>query len=207
MKIGVLGTGQMATVLGEQWVAQGHQVFVGGRDLDKAAALGARLGARAGSLREAAQFGDVLLMGVHWAGIGDTAGANADAARGKVLIDCGNPVEIEGFTLTTEPGDSLGELIQRRTGARVVKAFNLCHAQVWAMRPPVFDGRPLTVPYCGDDPDGKEAVAQLIREIGAEPVDLGPLYHSRDLEGMATVIITLLFGGLAPRTVFNLVTA
>jgi predicted dinucleotide-binding enzyme len=135
MKIGVLGTGQMATVLGEQWVAQGHQVFVGGRDLDKAAALGERLGARAGSLREAAQFGDVLLMGVHWAGIEDTADAIADAAHGK------------------------------------------------------------------------EAVAQLIREIGAEPVDLGPLYHSRDLEGMATVIITLLFGGLAPRTVFNLVTA
>ena len=207
MKIGVLGTGQMATVLGEQWVAQGHQVFVGGRDPDKAAALGERLGARAGSLRAAAQFGEVLLMGVHWAGIEYTAVAIGDAARGKVLIDCGNPVEIEGFTRTTEPGDSLGELIARRTAARVVKAFNLCHAEVWAMRPPVFDGRPLAVPYCGDDPDGKGVVAQLIREIGAAPVDLGPLYHARDLEGMATVIITLLFGGLAPRTVFNLVTA
>ncbi|GAB3849555.1 NADPH-dependent F420 reductase [Dactylosporangium cerinum] len=207
MKIGVLGAGSMAHALGGQWVAQGHEVFIGGRDGCKAEALGAELGAQSGSLREAAEFGDVVLMGVHWAGIEDTAVAIGDAVRGKVVIDCGNPVEVEGFTLITEPGDSLGELIQRRTGARVVKAFNLCHAEVWQMRPPVFDGRPLAVPYSSDDPAAKEVVAQLIREMGADPIDLGPLYHSKDLEGMGTVIITLLFGGLAPRTVFNLVAA
>jgi len=207
MKIGVLGSGHMARALAEQWVVRGHDVFIGGRDSARAAALSSELGARSGSLREAAEFGDVVLMAVHWAGIEDTAVAIGDAVRGKVVIDCGNPVEIEGFTLITEPGDSLAELIQRRTGARVVKAFNLCHAQVWRMRPPVFDGRSLAVPYGGDDPEAKRVARQLIRDVGADPIDLGPLHRARHLEAMAAVVITLLSRGRDSRTVFNLVTA
>lgn len=146
-------------------------------------------------------------MAVRWEGIESTLDTIGDLVRGKILIDCTNPVEVAGFTLTTEPGDSIAELIQRRTGARVVKAFNLCHAEVWKMRPPVFDGRPLAVPYGGDDPAAKGVAGQLIRDVGADPIDLGPLHHARHLEAMAAVIITLLFGGLASRTVFNLVAA
>jgi predicted dinucleotide-binding enzyme len=88
-----------------------------------------------------------------------------------------------------------------------VKAFNQCHADVWAMDPPVFDDRPLVVPLAGDDPAGKDLVAGLVRDTGCEPMDVGPLHRARHLEAMAAVVIGLLYGGAPTRTVFNLVEA
>ena len=75
------------------------------------------------------------------------------------------------------------------------------------MKPPRFDGRPLVVPLAGDDPAGKDAVAGLVRDMGCVPRDIGPLHRARHLEAMAAVVISLLYGGRDPHTVFNLVDA
>jgi predicted dinucleotide-binding enzyme len=75
------------------------------------------------------------------------------------------------------------------------------------MKPPVFDGRPLVVPYCGDDDTAKEHVRQLIEEMGCRPLDLGGLAKARHIEYLAATVIGLLFEGADPTTVFNLVDA
>ncbi|MZD06278.1 NAD(P)-binding domain-containing protein, partial [Streptomyces sp. SID5785] len=167
MRIGVMGTGGMAGALATHWVRAGHDVFVGGRDARKAERLAAGIGAGAaagagtraaarpapghGSLDAAAAFGEVVLVALPF-GVGeDVVGARRAALRGKVLLDCSNPVG-EGFRLLTGTGPSAAlRLAAAAPGAHVVKAFNLCHEDVWRMRPPVFDGRPLAVPVCGDD--------------------------------------------------------
>ena len=213
MRIGIVGSGQMGSALGRTWASLGHELFFSGRNAARARALAAEIGgpARAGSMREAVAFGDVVLVSVLYAGLLGTlveAGASDGAFVGKTIIDCNNAVEVDGFAVVTGGGLSMAEQIALTArGASVVKAFHLCQASVWEMRPPVFDGRPLSVPLCGNEPHAKAQVSALIEEMGCRPVDLGPLSHARNLEPMAAVIIKLLFGGATPSTNFNLVSA
>lgn len=205
MNIGVLGAGRMTEALAPHWIAAGHDVLVAGRTPGKAADLAQRLGARSGTLRDAAQFGDVVLLAVLYVGIDatlDAAGAADRTLCGKVLIDCNNPVETEHFTLVSDFQPSLAQYLAARTGARVVKALHQVHSQAWQRRA-AYDGRPLVVPIAGDD-DAKDVVAGLVRDSGAEPVDAGGLDQAHNLEAMAAVIIRLLTGGADPLSGFQL---
>ncbi len=207
MRIATLGAGTMAAALVPHWAAAGHEVVIGGRDEDQARALAEGLGARHAGLTTAADGADVVLLAVRWEGVDWTleqAGAPEGRLAGKVLVDCGNPVEVERFTVTTEGGESLAERVARVSGARVVKAFNLCHAAVWRDMPR-FDGRPLAVPIAADDRAAADVVGELVRLVGGEPVDAGVLEQARNLEAMAAIVIRLLFGGAPETTVFNLV--
>lgn len=209
MKIGILGAGNMTRALAGKWLRAGHDVLVSGRNTDKAAALAAELGdgATSGSFTDAVGFGDTLLIAIMTPGVMDAleaAGADEGAFDGKVLIDCCNPVDIESFRTYGNETNSLAERIQvRAVGARVVKAFNLCQVAVWEMEPPVFDGRTLVVPTCCDDAEAAESALTLVRDVGCEPMHLGPLHFSRSLEEMSAIVISRLFGGAPPTSVFN----
>ncbi len=195
----------MADVLGTRWAAAGHELMVAGRTADKADALARKWGGRAGSFREVAEFGDIALIAVLYQGMSATLAEIGDGLRGKPIVDCNNPVEIEHFTLVTEPGRSMAQQIESATGGHVVKALNLCMAHVWRMEPPMFDNRLLAVPYCGDDPRALDMTRQLIADLGGEPLPIGDLRHAHHLEAMAAIVISLLYGGRDPYTVFNLV--
>ncbi|MES9538812.1 MULTISPECIES: NAD(P)-binding domain-containing protein [unclassified Actinomadura] len=206
MKIGVLGAGMMTEALAAGWVSAGHDVLIGGRTPEKAADLAERIGARAGTLREAAEFGDAVLIAVRLAGVEETlraAGAPEGSLAGKTVIDCGNAVDVSDFSqVTYEGGASMAEEVARLSpGAHVIKAFNQAHAAVWRMRPPVFDDRPLAVPFAGDE-NGKATARALITDLGAEPLDAGDIRQARHLEAMAIVVIRLLFSGYDPLSVF-----
>lgn len=195
----------MAGALAPHWVGH-HQLAVSGRSPESTAKLATELGARALPWRAAAEWADVVLLAVHWAGVDEaltSAGADEETLAGKVIIDCGNPVEVQRFTLVG-PDHSLARHIQDRTGARVVKAFNLAHCTVWE-HVPDYDGRPLVVPIAGNDADAKAIVSGLVTAVGAQAVDTGDLEHAAYLEAMAAVIIRILAGGADPTTVFNLV--
>ncbi|NUT94679.1 MAG: NAD(P)-binding domain-containing protein [Saccharothrix sp.] len=207
MKIGILGAGVMSDALGTRWAEAGHELMVAGRTQAKARLLADRWGVPTGTFREVAEFGDVTLLAVRYQGIEHTLDEVGDALKGKVVVDCNNAVEVEDFTLVTEPGQSMAQHIAQATGAHVVKAFNLCHADVWRRDPPLFDGRRLTVPYCTDHADAGDLTARLIEDLGCLPLRVGDLRHAHHLEAMAAVVISLLFGGHEPQTVFNLVDA
>lgn len=211
MRIGFIGYGQMAAALASRWAAT-HALFVGGRDPAKARALAEQLGygTRHGSEAEAVRFGEAIVLATqHYAVFAamDAAGGPA-AFAGKVVIDINNPVSaFDGdFLVKDYDGRSLAEAIAAYAPeAAVVKAFNMCQATVWQMDPPLFDGRRLVVLTCGNDPSAKGQVAGLIEEIGAEPVDLGPLAYARLLEAAAAIVIKLLFSGSDPHTALNLI--
>ncbi|MFD5554522.1 NADPH-dependent F420 reductase [Streptomyces sp. NPDC127068] len=196
MRIGVLGTGNMADALATHWVRAGHEVAVGGRDAGRAQRLAQRIGpaAHPAGLAAAAGFGEVVLVALPF-------GAGAEVVRelhgvlaGRVLLDCSNPVG-PGFRLLTGQGPSAAEqLAAAAPEARVVKAFNLCHEDVWRMRPPVFDGRPLAVPVCGDDPQALALVRALVRDAGCDPVAGGGLDRAGLLEATAALFISLWVG-------------
>ncbi|WP_188187951.1 NADPH-dependent F420 reductase [Nonomuraea sp. SYSU D8015] len=197
MRIGILGAGGMADALGTQWARAGHEVMISGRDLGRSSAEAGKMAAAAGapvlagSWAEAAGFGDVVMVGVREAGLGDVLRACGTALRGKPVIDVTNAADPAGYDAARPLAQRIAEL----TGGHVVKAFNLCHVDVWRMTPPVFDGRPLAVPLCGDDPAALEAVRALVADLGCTPVDGGGLGRARQLEATAAFVIGLWFGG------------
>jgi predicted dinucleotide-binding enzyme len=83
---------------------------------------------------------------------------------------------------------------RRQPGGRVVKAFNLCHVDVWRLTPPVFDGRPPSVPLCGDDEAPLSVVRRLVRDLGCEPVNAGGLDRAGLVEATAALLIGLWVG-------------
>ncbi|MCI3276756.1 NADPH-dependent F420 reductase [Streptomyces cylindrosporus] len=196
MRIGVLGTGGMADALAAHWVRAGHEVAIGGRDAHKAQRLATRLGrgAKPAGLRAAAEFGQVVLAALPFAAGARVVRELRTALDRKVLIDCSNPVGPR-FALLTQGGPSAAQqLAAAAPGTHVVKAFNLCHEDVWRMSPPVFDGRPLAVPVCGDDETALALVHQLVRHVGCEPVSGGGLERAGLLEATAALFIGLWVG-------------
>ncbi|NUT99708.1 MAG: NADP oxidoreductase, partial [Saccharothrix sp.] len=75
------------------------------------------------------------------------------------------------------------------SGGDVVKAFNLCHVSVWGDPAPVYEGRPLGVPVCGDSPAALEVVRELVRDAGCVPVDGGGLARAALMEATAAFVI------------------
>ncbi|WP_214413620.1 NADPH-dependent F420 reductase [Sphaerisporangium fuscum] len=195
MRIGILGAGNMASALGTHWARAGHEIMVSGRDPGKAAALADKLGGRSGTWAEAAGFGEAVLLAVRDDGVPQVlaaAGAAEGALRGRVLIDCVNAVVPGAFTLKNAGGPSVAERVAAAApGAHVVKAFNLCHEDVWRMTPPVFDGVPLLVPLCGDDPGALHVVRALVADLGCEPVDAGGLDRAGLLEATMAFMVGL----------------
>jgi 8-hydroxy-5-deazaflavin:NADPH oxidoreductase len=199
MRIGILGAGGMADALGTQWAAAGHEVMVSGRDAGRTAALAEKMTekraagggvVRAGTFAEVAGFGEVVVVAVREEGLPGTLRAAGAALRGKPLVDVTN-VPFTRYDLAHSPARLIGEV----SGGHVVKAFNLCHVDVWRMTPPAFGGRPLAVPVCGDDPEARAAAYTLVTDLGCTPVDGGGLERAALLEATAAFVIGLWFGG------------
>ncbi|MCT9080566.1 NADPH-dependent F420 reductase [Streptomyces fulvoviolaceus] len=180
MRIGILGRGGMADALGTQWARAGHEVVSGSRS-------------GGGGIRGAAEFGtDAVLLALPYEAVAEVVAGLEEELRGRVLIDCTNPVGGPGFGLLTGGGPSAAERIASAAPtAHVVKAFNLCHEDVWRLTPPVFDGRPLAVPLCGDDEAALSVVRQLVRDLGCEPLNAGGLNRAGLLEATAALLIGL----------------
>ncbi|MCU1647446.1 MAG: oxidoreductase, coenzyme F420-dependent [Nocardia sp.] len=192
MRIGILGTGNMAEALGGQWARAGHEVRVGGRSAEHAAELAQRIGAVAGSLAEVAAFGEALLLAVPYDAAPEVL-ADAGPLNGRIVIDCTNPLVPGSFTLKTD-GRSAAENFAEQSGARVVKAFNLCHVDVWRMTPPVFAGRPVAVPLCGEPAAVADAIP-LVEALGCHPINAGGLDRAGLLEATAAFVIGMWFAG------------
>jgi predicted dinucleotide-binding enzyme len=199
MRIGIVGSGNMAEALGGQWVRAGHEVFVGARSKAKAAALADRIGAvGGGTLGEAVEFGEAVLMAVAFPAVREVLDAVAGALAGKVVIDCTNTFEPPAFAQAVPNGART--IADAAPGAHVVKAFNLCHESVWRRTPVEFDGRPLGVPICGDG--GLETAERLVRDLGCEPLYGGGLERAAQLEATAAFIVGLYVTGGDPAGMF-----
>ncbi|MEV5966515.1 NAD(P)-binding domain-containing protein [Kribbella sp. NPDC051952] len=194
MRIGTLGNGLMAEALAGRWIKAGHDVMIGGRSRERAGELARRIGARAGSLQEAMEYGEVVLLAVP-AEVAVAVVSGLELEPGQILIDCTNAVNHQDFTLD-EP--AMAEAISRAVPqARVVKAFNLAAETVWQDAP-----HGLGVPICGDDAAALDLVGELVRDLGCEPVHAGGLRRARLLEATAALAIGIWVNGGDVRGMF-----
>jgi len=178
MKIGIVGSGRIGGTLGGIWVKAGHEVMFSSLDLDHDKKLAASLGpnARAGTPREAAAFGDVLLIAVPYSALRQIGRDLADLIKGKVVVDTCNPIlardgEIAVWAREKGAGLASAELLP---GARIVRAFNAIGYAKMA-EAAQRQGERSGMPMAGDDANAVAVASRLVREIGYEPVVIGPL--------------------------------
>jgi len=199
MRVGILGSGLMGGKLGTIFARAGHEVVFSyarsGKKLDKLArAAGA--GARAGTPREAAAGANALLLAVHWLRFDDVLGQAGDLA-GKIVISCSLPMNEENTELVVGRSSSAAEeLAKKLPKSRIVSAFNTVPSEVLFG---VYESRrrknrPSLV-YCGDNAGGKRVAAGLIRDVGFEPLDVGPLRMARYTEPFALLVAQIAYEG------------
>jgi 8-hydroxy-5-deazaflavin:NADPH oxidoreductase len=185
----IIGTGLVGGTLGKRWAALGYKIIYGSRtpDADKVKTLLMDTGNGAVALppKDAAAKSDLILLAVPWAAAKEVVAGLGDLS-GKILIDPTNAVKVTEGRFEAPPGmtTSNGEEIQAvAPTAIVIKAFNTLSAEMMADSKRA--GGPISVPIAGADPAAKARVAAIAENTGMEPVDVGALYVSRYLEGMA----------------------
>ena len=197
MKIGIIGSGNVGSALGQRWAATGHQIKYGARNTAKSelVALLKKIGARASaaSVAEAAAFGEVLVLTTPWNGA-QAAIESAGDVTGKIVVDCTIPLKSDLSGLSIGLDKSAAEQVaQWAKGARVVKCFNTTGAE--NMTNPLFGADRSVMFLAGDDDAAKAVVGKLGEELGFEMVDAGRLEIARLLEPVAMLWIHLAFKG------------
>jgi 8-hydroxy-5-deazaflavin:NADPH oxidoreductase len=193
MKVGVLGSGDVGKRLAGGFASRGHDVKVGSRTPGKpelkkwASTVQGKLSL--GSLAEAAQHGEVVVLAVNGQGaLSAVELAGPANLTGKVLIDVTNPLDFSrgmppslfvGFT------DSLAEQIQKTVpSAKVVKAFNTVgNGQM--VDPKVAGFSRLEMFIAGNDAAAKKQVTEILKTFGwTDAIDVGGLDGARWLEAL-----------------------
>jgi 8-hydroxy-5-deazaflavin:NADPH oxidoreductase len=169
VQIAVLGAGNVGSALGRLWHAAGHDVIFAARHATQPQALAAELGehARAASVADAVAGAEVVLVAVPGAVVTDVLHA-AGPVDGRVIIDAANSFGRQQVTLR-----SLADAFPQ---ARWARAFNSLSANVMA------DDNHHTPPWVvllSGDEKAKPVAAQLIRDAGFDPFDLGGIDDSR----------------------------
>ena len=173
MKIGIIGPGNIGGNVARQAIKAGHELKLSfTRDPDQLEELARQLGDRAGTgtPAEAVQFADVVVFAVPWRVIPDAL-AQAGDLTGKIVVDTTNqfgsgPMPEEGQTAAAFNA-------ARMTRARYVKSFNTLTSAFQAQAASRSGEDRVVQWLCGDDPEAKALVADLIEDMGYVAVDLG----------------------------------
>jgi predicted dinucleotide-binding enzyme len=199
MRIGILGSGLMGGKLGTIFARAGHEVvFSYARSEQKLKKLAreSKGEAWAGTPDEAAQEADAVLLAVHWSRMADVLKQAGDLS-GKVIVTCSLPMDIDNTKLIVASTSSgAEELAKRIPKAHVVSAFNTVPSEVlFAVYEATRRASRPSLVYCGDDESAKHVTAGLIRDVGFDPVDVGPLRIARYTEPFALLVAQLAYEG------------
>jgi 8-hydroxy-5-deazaflavin:NADPH oxidoreductase len=187
MKIGIVGAGRIGSTVGKLWIEAGHEVRFASRHPEELKQLVAKLGNRAsaGTPRDAAKFGEVVMLTVPITALPDLAREIAPSLAGKIVLDTSNAYERREGKLAREatqhPLGSAGWAAAMFPGSRWVKAFNTVYfktLETEAHR----GGDQVGIPLAGDDREATESAAQLVRDAGLDPVLVGGLSRGKEFE-------------------------
>jgi predicted dinucleotide-binding enzyme len=191
LKISIVGVGNVGKTLAQKLSGAGHAIYLAVREgsRSKHAAFADSIGAELGSPETAARVSDVLLIATPWAETKNAIESLGDV-QGKILIDATNPIAADFSGLEVGQTSSGAELVASwAKGARVVKCFNQIGFD--GMARPQFGSAKAVQFVAGDDPQAREVVMGLCRDVGFEAIDAGGLALARQLEPFAWLWIHL----------------
>lgn len=185
--------GNVGSVLGKKWADKGHSIRYGVRDLQNPKMMKLKeynvLNIHGRLVSEVADWSDVIILAVPWNSVEDTI-KNLGNLSGKIIIDCINPIKKDLMGLDIGEYSSGAEKIADLTqGAKIVKAFNITGSG--NMLNPNYGYQQADMFICGDYLESKTIVSDLVKEIGFNVVDSGPLSNASLLEHLALTWINL----------------
>jgi len=185
LKIGIIGTGHIGGALATLWVKSGHEVLISSRHPQDLQSLAASLGPKAhvGTPREAALFGEVVLVSVPYKALPDLGRDLKSELAGKVVLDTCNPYpERDGPMALEARAQGTGVASPRfLPGVRLVRAFNAIGYRDLA-REAHRAGARVAIPLAGDDAQALRVAEQLVRDAGFDPVVVGGLSRAREFD-------------------------
>lgn len=188
MRVGIIGSGDVAKALASGFLKHGHEVMLGTRTTAKLEGWAKQnSGARIGSFAEAAKYGDLVALAVKGTAALDALRlANPTSLSGKIVIDTTNPIADAPpsngvLKFFTNLDQSLMEQLQHEfSDARFVKAFNSVGNA--CMVNPQFEGGKPTMFICGNDEVAKTRVSEILTQFGWETADMGKAEAARAIE-------------------------
>jgi 8-hydroxy-5-deazaflavin:NADPH oxidoreductase len=194
LKIGIIGTGHIGGTLAALWVKAGHEVLLSSRHPQELEGLAKSLGPQAhvGTPREAALFGDVVLVSVPYGALPQVGRDLKAELAGKIVLDTCNPYPERDGPMALEArrkGTGVADP-EFLPGVRLVRAFNAINSgdlRSEAHR----SGELIAIPLAGDDPQALQVAQQLVRDAGFAPVVVGPLSRAREFD-VGTAVYTRL---------------
>jgi hypothetical protein len=198
MRIASIGVGKVGAALAVRWTAAGHEVTIaesreGSPSVTAVLARSPKLVAK--PIAVAVQAADVITLATPFSANEAIVKPLADALAGKVLIDCTNPVG-PGLTHGLKSESSGSAWLQSLAPkAHVVKAFSIYGYENF--EDPNYPDYPnkAAMLFCGDDVGAKARAAELIRDCGFEPVDVGGLVQALHLEHMTLLWVRMVRAG------------
>jgi hypothetical protein len=181
MRIGIIGAGRIGGNAARLFAKAGHDLLVSySRDEGKLAQLATAIGGRAGTPREAVEFGEVVLFSVPWRLVDDVL-SEAGPLAGTIVIDTTNQFGGNGWE---DLGGRTAAQVNaaRMPGARYTKSFNTMTAGFQAETAGRAGPDRVVLFLCGDDEDAKRVVAGLIDDAGFTPVDIGGTADAAPME-------------------------
>jgi predicted dinucleotide-binding enzyme len=188
MKVGVLGSGDVAKTLASGLLKHGHEVTIGSRTPEKLAEWAtANPKGVTGTFGAAAAFGEMVVLAVKGkAASSALRSAGPNNLTDKTVIDATNPIEdappengvLKFFSNINE--SHMEQLQQEFSGAHFVKAFNSVGAAL--MVNPKLDGGKPTMFICGNDAGAKKQVSTVLDQFGWETADMGGAAAARAIE-------------------------
>jgi 8-hydroxy-5-deazaflavin:NADPH oxidoreductase len=195
LKIGIIGAGRIGGTLASLWAKAGHEVLVSSRHPEQLGELVRSLGpkARAGTPREAAVFGDVVLVSVPYGALPQIGRDLSNELAGKIVLDTGNPYPERDGEMALEArrkgtGIASAEFLP---GVRLVRAFNAIDFR--SLKSEAHRaGKRVAIPIAADDQEALRVAARLVKDAGFEPVVVGSLARARLFDVGTSVYTQLL---------------
>lgn len=210
MNIAVIGHGHVGGPLAHHLQCAGHVVTIAARDAASErvkAALASNPHLLVAAPPEAVARAEVILLATPFAAHEQALSSLAGALRGKILIDCTNPVG-PGLTHGLGSAQSGTEKIQSLLPeTKVVKAFSIYGYENFEDASyPGYGVKPVMM-LCGNDGTGKAIVAGLAEELGWQPLDVGDAKQALHLEHMTLLWVRMVrVGGHSPHMVWAVLT-
>jgi predicted dinucleotide-binding enzyme len=167
------------------WVQAGHEVLISSRHPEQLKDLAKSLGpkARVGTPREAALFGDVVLVSIPYGATPALGRELSKELAGKIVLDTGNPYPDRDGPMAEDArkrgtGVTSAEFLP---GVRLVRAFNAIAARSLESEAH-RSGDKFAIPLAGDNTEALAVAQRLVRDAGFEPVVVGGLAHAKDFD-------------------------
>jgi 8-hydroxy-5-deazaflavin:NADPH oxidoreductase len=192
VRVAILGgTGAFGAALARRLVDSGHEIVIGSRELERAAAAASELGARAAGATNAdsLRHADLAIVATKAEAALDTARELRTAIGSTPVLSVASELRFTpAGVFPSGSAASLAERIQAELDAPVAAGLHsLAASTLGGEEPPDEDAL-----VCGDDADAKALALELAAGlVTGRTLDAGPLASARALEGLTAVIINL----------------